>query len=199
MSLIFQQSKLKGCFWLLNKLSIITVVVLSIVLLMQDLMAEEQHSVWKLLPYAMLFILNSHLLIKTFTKTFEHEGTLVYWLITYAASMLINCVGIAFTNKYEYWIPVNSKTAAEFVIYSMDLDPVYLLSIAFTVTGIFCMIMTFALLVTVYVGTIEDLANPVLPLIDHLRVRPEPPPKYTSHERVPTYNTALQHEVVERA
>ena len=200
---IFQQSKLKGCFWLLNKLTIITVAILSIILLMQDLMAEEQQRFWKIVvPYAMLFILNSNLLVKTIAKKYEYDGTLIYWLIIYAASMLLNCVGITMTNKYEYWIPVNSKTATEFIIFNMDLNPAYRLSIAFCITGIICMIMTMALLVTVMVDTIVDQPYPVLPTTINVRIRRplvEQPPKYTSQESLPNYNTALQHEVVERA
>jgi hypothetical protein len=200
MSQIFQKSKLKGCFWLLNKLTIITVVILSIILLMKDLGNEEQHRFWKIVvPYAMLFILNSNLLIKTVTKTQEFEGTLVYWLITYAASMLINCVGIAMTNKYEFWIPVNSKTATEFIIYNMNIDPVNRLSIAFCTTGVICMIMTMALLVTILVDTVEPY--PILPINISLGMhRPlvDRPPQYTSRPNLPNYNTALQHEVVER-
>ena len=168
MSQIFQQSKLKGCFWLLNKLTIITVAILSIILLMQDLMAEEQQRFWKIVvPYAMLFILNSKLLISTVWKARQDDGILIFWIVIYAASMLLNYVGITMTNKYEYWIPVNSKTATEFIIFNMNFNPAYSLSIAFCITGIVCIIMTMALMVTRMV----DQPYPVLPTTIKMQFR----------------------------
>jgi preprotein translocase subunit SecG len=203
MSQIFQQPKLKGCVWLLNKITIITVAILSIGLLMLDLMAEKQDRFWQIvLPYGMLLILNSKLLISAICKTRQDDGILIYWIVIYAASMLLNCVGIAVMNKYEYWIPANSKTATEFVIDIMDLDPVKQLSIGFYITVGFLIIMTVALCVTVLVDSSEDQVHPILPVVSPMPIqRPifDQPPKYSSEVSLPNYNTALQHEVVERA
>ena len=159
MSQIFQQSKLVGCLWLLNKLAIITVAILSIALLIQDLMAEEQERFWKIVvPYAMLFILNTDVLVKTVTKTYEFELPLFLWLVIYVASMLLNCVGILVENKY--WIPVNSKTAAEFIIFITGMNPLFSQLIANLITWIFWITMEEALHFSVL---LDVEANPNLP------------------------------------
>jgi len=156
---IFQQSKLKGCFWLLNKLTIITVAILSIMLLMKDLMAEEQHRFWEIsVQYGILFILNSKLLVETVTKTYEFKTPLFVWLNIYGASLPLNHVGIITTNKY--WIPVGSSTAAEFIIYTMGLNPVLRLYVGLGITCIFLIVMLKALYVSV---SFDSDANLVLP------------------------------------
>jgi hypothetical protein len=192
---IFQQSKLKGCFWLLNKLTIITVAILNISLLMLDLMAEKQDKFWQIfLPYGTLLILNSKLLLCTVSKTHHDDGILIFWLVFYAASMVLNYASLALTNGYNNLIPVNSKAATEFIINSMELDPEKQLAVGFYITVFFCTIMILALCLTILVDTPEEQA--ILPIIVSVPIQL---PVYTTEGSLPSYNEAFQDEVVERA
>jgi hypothetical protein len=191
---IFQQSKLRGCFWLLNKLTIITVAILNMSLLMLDLMAEKQDKFWQIfLPYGTLLILNSKLLLCTVSKTHHNEGILIFWLVFYAAYMVLNCALLAITNGYSYLIPVNSKTATEFIINSMELDPEKQLSVGFYITIFFCLLMMVALCLTILVDIPEEHA--ILPVVVSVPIQR---PVYTTEGSLPSYNEALQDEVVER-
>jgi hypothetical protein len=194
----------KKCVWLISKLIIAAVGLLNICLLIQDLKGDMTRStVETVICYGILLILNSKLMCDVISKSSGCEGLIFFWAIFYLTCLIINTIMMSSTNSVNFFMPVISGTATNYIIYLIGLDQHSRGTTGFLISAaIICTVITFHLFIIVseVPADVDRQRLPVYYLREQVHgLARDRPPRYSSRENMPVppdYNTALLHAVV---
>ena len=196
----------KKCVWLVSKLIIAAVALLSICLLIQDLKADtNQNTVHMVISYGFLFILNTKLMCDVLFKSKGSEGLIFFWAIFYVTCLIIKVIMISMNSSSNsiLSVPVTSATATNFVIHMIGLDQHARVTTGFWISAAFIFIViTFHLFMILsdVPAEINRQRLPVYYLSEQIHgMTRDLPPRYTSRENIPVPPnniTALLHASV---
>jgi hypothetical protein len=174
---------LKKCLWVLSRMVMAMVITLILALLMLDLMSEKQSFLAIAVPYGVLFIVNSGLFCDVIMSRVKNICLpLTIWTTVYTTSIVINLGAVV--GRINFWIPIASKTAAKYIIYNLNMDPLghtfNMQSVSILISIFLGLIIALAFLATVFLETEEA---------ENISMNSQgQPPRYASLDRPSNYN-----------
>ena len=195
----------KRCFWCLAKLVIASMALFNISLLVLDLQSDSgQNAFETIVRYVVLLILNSKMFCDVLLKSHGYEKIVCIWSCYCWICLWVNTVMIAFSQRAIFYMPVISRTAANYVVDHFELDYQSKVPIGYLICFFIVTIVITFLLISADCEEPAPVGNPPLSAINMRQAMAarslprNPPPRYTSRERLPVLpncSTNLHHTI----
>ena len=182
----------KLCFWCLAKLVIASMALLNISLLVLDLQSDPgQNAFETIVRYVVLLILNSKMFCDVLLKSHGYEKIVCIWSVYCLICLCVNTVLISTSQRAIFYMPVISRTASNYVVDYYELDYLSKVPAGYLICFFIVTIVITSLLISDVCEEPAPVENPTLSAINMrqalaARSLPRnPPPRYTSRERLP--------------
>ena len=195
----------KLCFWCLAKLVIASMALLNISLLVLDLQSDPgQNAFETIVRYVVLLILNSKMFCDVLLKSHGYEKIVCIWSFYCLICLCVNTVLISTSQRAIFYMPVISRTAANYVVDNFELEYHSKVPTGYLICFFIVTIVITSLLISAVCEEPAPVDNPPLSAINMRRALAarslprNPPPRYTSRERLPVlpnFSTSLHHTI----